>query len=145
MGGFPDPREQPRNLGFHARPWNRKSAALASISTASRYPPLNKVTSFRAAHRSSFCRGCGAILVLPFLSFQRFLSGELVALFSCVSTRQKENNDDANGSLRDSLAESETASTSATVGAGHEGLSNGPLFASGIDFHPNGIVLVHDI
>jgi len=83
--------------------------------------------------------------VLPFLSFLRFLSGELVALFSCVGTRQKENNNDANGSVRDSLAESETPSTLATLGAGHAKFSIGSLFASGIDFHPSGIVLGHDI
>jgi len=63
---------------------------------------------------------------------------------SYAGVRQKENNNDANGSV-DSLAESETASTSATLGAGHAKFSNGPLFTSGIDFHPNGIVLGHDI
>jgi hypothetical protein len=57
----------------------------------------------------------------------------------------KENNNDANGKVRDCLAESEPLSTSATLGAGHEGFSNGSLFASGIDFHPGGIVLDHDI
>jgi hypothetical protein len=58
---------------------------------------------------------------------------------------EKENNHDANGSLRDCLEESETPSTSATPGAGHEGFSNGSLFASGIDFDPSGIVLGHNI
>ena len=81
----------------------------------------------------------------PFLSFQRFLSGELVALFSCVGIRQKENNNDANGRVRDCLEESETPSASATLGAGHEGFSNGSLFGSAIDFYPGGIVLGHHI
>ena len=144
MGGFPDPREQPRNLGFHVRPWNRRSGGWASISTASRHPPLNKVTSFRAAHRSSFCRACGAILKLPsFLStVSLWRTGCIVSLRRC-STRR--NNNDANGNVRDYLAESETASTSATLGACHEEFSNGSLLASGIDFHPSGIVLGHDI
>jgi hypothetical protein len=66
-------------------------------------------------------------------------------LFFCAGVRQKENNNDANGSARDCLAESETPSTSATLGAGHDGFSNGPLLASGIDFHLTGIVLGHDI
>jgi hypothetical protein len=56
----------------------------------------------------------------------------------------KENNNDANGSVRDYLAESETPATSATLGAGHQEFSIGSLFASGIDFHPSGIVLGHD-
>ena len=58
---------------------------------------------------------------------------------------EKENDNDAKGSLRDCLAESETTSTSATVGANHSGFSNGSLSRSGIDFHPRGIVLGHDI
>jgi hypothetical protein len=57
----------------------------------------------------------------------------------------KENNNDANGNVRDCLAESETPSTSATMGAGHAEFSIGSLLASGIDFHRSGIVLGHDI
>ena len=66
------------------------------------FPPL--------AHGSSFCRACAAIPVPSFLSFQRFPSGEPVALFSRVGVRQKENHNDAHGSIRDCLAESETTS-----------------------------------
>jgi hypothetical protein len=57
----------------------------------------------------------------------------------------KENNNDANGSAGDSLAESDPPSTSATLGAGHAEFSIRSLFASGIGFHPSGIVLGHDI
>jgi hypothetical protein len=63
----------------------------------------------------------------------------------CAGVRQKENNNDADGNVRDCLAESETPSTSATLGAPQEGFSNESLLASGIDFHPSGIVLGHDI
>jgi hypothetical protein len=62
-----------------------------------------------------------------------------------VGVRQKENDNDANRTVRDCLAEPETASTPATLGTGHAGFNNGSLFASGIDIHSSGIVLGHDI
>ena len=63
----------------------------------------------------------------------------------CVGLEEKENDNGANSSTRDCLEESETSSTSATLGADHSGFSNRSLFGSGIDFHPRGIVLGHDI
>jgi hypothetical protein len=66
-------------------------------------------------------------------------------IFFGVGVRQKENDNDANRTVRDCLAQSETAYTSATLGAHHSGFSNGPLFGSRIDFDPGGIVLGHDI
>jgi hypothetical protein len=79
--------------------------------------------------------------------FFPFSGPSLASRLHCflASVFDKENNNDANGNLRDRLAESETPSTSPTLGAGQEGFSNGSLFASGIDFHPGGIVLGHDI
>jgi hypothetical protein len=62
-----------------------------------------------------------------------------------VGVRQKENDNDANRTVRDCLAQSETTYTSATLGADHSGFSNEPLFGSRIDFHLGGIVLGHDI
>jgi hypothetical protein len=62
-----------------------------------------------------------------------------------VGVRQKENDNDANRTVRDCLAQSETTYTSATLGADHSGFSNGPLFGSRIDFHLGGIVLGHGI
>jgi hypothetical protein len=82
--------------------------------------------------------------VVTLLSFHRLPDGDLVAFFSSVCIRQKGIDNDAKGSTKDYLAESETTSTSKTLGADHSGLSNGSLFGSGIDFHPRGIVLGHD-
>jgi hypothetical protein len=65
-------------------------------------------------------------------------------IFFGVGVRQKENDNDANRTVRDCLAQSETTYTSATLGD-HSGFSNGPLFGSRIDFHLGGIVLGHDI
>jgi len=80
-----------------------------------------------------------------FFSFQRLPDGELFALLPCVGVQREENDNDANGSIRDCLAESESTSTSATLGADYSGFSSGSLFGSRIDFHPRGIVLGHDI
>ena len=48
------------------------------------------------------------MLVLTFVSFQRIPDGELFALLPCVGVQREENDNDANGSIRDCLAESET-------------------------------------
>jgi len=69
----------------------------------------------------------------------------MFALFHRVGVEREENDNDAHGSIRDCLAEPETASTPATLGTGHSGFNNGSLFASGIDIHSSGIVLGHDI
>src|SRR5262249_52819321 len=39
MGAYPDLPEQPRNSGYHARLWNRRSGGWASISTGRSDPP----------------------------------------------------------------------------------------------------------
>src|SRR5215469_728262 len=51
MVEFPDLPEQPRNSGYHARLWNRRSGGWASTSTGRSDPPLK---SWRRAHLSSF-------------------------------------------------------------------------------------------
>jgi len=79
--------------------------------------------------------------VLTFLSFQRLPDGELLALLLCVGVQREENDNDANGSVRDCLAEPETTSTSATLGADQAGFRNTSLSGSGIGFDPRGIVL----
>lgn len=55
--------------------------------------------------------------------------------------QREENDNDANGSISDCLAESETTSTSATLGADQAGVRNTSLSGSGIGFDPCGIVL----
>jgi hypothetical protein len=89
----------------------------------------------------------GHVARLWYSLFFLFSGFSLASRLHCflASVFDKENNNDANGSVRDCLEESETPSTSATLGAGHEGFSNGSLFASGIDFHTSGILLGHDI
>jgi hypothetical protein len=47
---------------------------------------------------------------------------------------RKENDNEENDRIRDCLAESETISASATMGAGQPGFSSDPLFGSGISF-----------
>jgi hypothetical protein len=54
---------------------------------------------------------------------------------------EKENDNDAKGSLRDCLAESETTSTSATLGADQPGFRCGSLSGSGICLYLHRVVL----
>ena len=77
----------------------------------------------------------------PLFSFQRLPDGELFALFSYVGVQREENDNDAHGSIRDCLAEPETTSTAATLGADQAGFRNTSLSGSGIGFDPRRIVL----
>jgi hypothetical protein len=81
------------------------------------------------------------MLVLTFFSFQRLPDGELCALFLCVGVQREENDNDAHGSIRGCLAEPETTSTAATLGADQARFRNSSLSGSGIGFEPRGIVL----
>ena len=56
---------------------------------------------------------------------------------------KKENDNDANGSGRDCLAESETTSTSATLGADQQGFKDDSLSGPGMRFHSRRFVLDH--
>jgi hypothetical protein len=80
-----------------------------------------------------------------FLSFERFSDGEPLALFSCVGVQGRANDNEANNNLTDCVAESETTSTSTTLGADQPGFGNGSLPGPGIGSHRHRIVLEHYI
>ena len=141
MAGFPDLPEQLRNSGYRARLWNRSFGGWASISTARRdLPPINLI-HYALGYRSSFCRAMphyrGALI-----SF--FASGSgwrSACILPCVGDRQRENDNDANRTVGDYLAQSETTYTSATLGADRAGFRMGSLCGSGIGCHAGRIFL----
>jgi hypothetical protein len=76
------------------------------------------------------------------LSFQRFPNGPRLAWLSCVGIQPKRENDNgANGNVRDCLAESETTSTPATLGADQSEFREDSLCGSGTCFHFSWIIL----
>src|SRR5262249_41645489 len=77
-----------------------------------------------------------------FLSFQRFPNGERGASLSGVLVRQaKEDDNGTNRCVRDCLAESQTISTSATLGAAQRGFREGSLSGPGACFHHRRVIL----
>ncbi len=81
-------------------------------------------------------------MMLHLLSFQWLPDGAPFAWFSCVGIQpKKENDNDAKCNRRDCLAESETTSTSATLGANQAGFGNRSLSDSGTCFHLSRLVL----
>jgi hypothetical protein len=79
---------------------------------------------------------------LHLLSFQWLPYGEPVALLSRVGVQpKKENDNDTNNNFSDRLAESETTSTSATLGANHAEFRNGSLCGQGTRFYVGRFIL----
>jgi hypothetical protein len=80
--------------------------------------------------------------MLHLLSSQWFSYGEPVALLSRVGVQPKKENDNGtNNNFGDNLAESETTSTSATLGADQTGLRNDSICGPGTGFYLGRFVL----
>src|SRR5215831_4627372 len=92
MVEFPDLPEQPRNSGYHARLWNRRSGGWASISTDKSEQLRNRrqASSALPSHPQSFSphRICNR-----FLNVRHFSGGEAIAEdeLSNGSSRPKQN------------------------------------------------------
>ena len=141
MGGYPGLPEQPRNSGYRGRLWNRRSGGWESTSTVKSDRPQNRVNC--PSSRSLFVillsmwRHSGASS--SFLStLCLWRAGCIVFLRRCST---KENDNDAHLTIRDCLAQPETTSTPATLGADQARFRNSSLSGSGTGFNPCRIVL----